>query len=95
VLRLDELITFWVGCCSPDAYRTIEKILKRSGLDKTAVSCFEKLRSGHINLIHSDLVPRPAYVVTEPNQEQRAILRSLRMKSLIDPEEIASQIKPR
>ena len=37
----------------------------------------------------------PVYVATEPTQEQRAILRSLRMKELIETEEVAGRIKPR
>ncbi len=75
--------------------RTIERRLKRSGLPKTASACFEELRGCHLNLVSSDQALAPAYVATEPTQEQIAILRSLRMKTLIDPEEIAESVKPR
>jgi transposase len=75
--------------------RTIERRLKRSGLEKTAAACFEELGNGHLNMVSSELFPEPAYIATEPTQEQMALLRSLRLKGLIDPEEIASRIKPR
>lgn len=77
--------------------RTIEQRLKRSGLTKikTAVACFEELRGCHLNWISTDPAMAPLYVATEVTQEQRAILSSLRMKELIDTEEIASRIKSR
>lgn len=77
--------------------RTIERRIKRSGLTKTktATACFEQLQACHLNLISTDPALAPLYVATEATQEQRAILRSLRMKDLIDTEEIASRIKPR
>jgi hypothetical protein len=49
----------------------------------------------HLNIVRSDPASDPVYVATEPTQEQRAMLRSLRMKELIDPEEVASRIEPR
>ena len=73
----------------------IERRLRRSGLARTAAACFEKLRECHLNQIQSDLADEPTYAMTDPTQEQMAILRSLRMKSLVDSEEVAERLKPR
>lgn len=72
--------------------RSIERRLKRSNLAHTAASCFEQLRTCHLNLVTSDRYLEPTYAATEPTQEQLAILRNLRMKGLIDPEEISESI---
>ena len=77
--------------------RTIERKLKRSRLTKTntAAGCFEELEPCHLNLASTDPALAPLYLATEVTQEQRAIVRALRMNDLIDTEEIVSQIKPR
>jgi len=75
--------------------RTIDRRLKHSRLQTTAVACFEELQTCHLNILSSYPGSEPVYVATEPTQEQRAILRSLRMLELIDPEEVAGHIQPR
>jgi transposase len=75
--------------------RSIERRLKRSGMATTAAACFEELRECHLNQVESELADEPTYAMTDPTQEQLAILRSLRMKSLIDPEEVAERLTPR
>jgi len=75
--------------------RTIDRRLKRSGLKTTAAAAFEELQTCHLNVISSYPGSEPVYVATEATQEQRAILRSLRMKELIDTEEVAGRIHPR
>jgi transposase len=75
--------------------RTIERRLKRSGLVRTAAACFEELRGCHLNLISSDHALEPTYVATEPTQSQLAILRNLRMRGLVELEEISESIKLR
>jgi transposase len=75
--------------------RTIDRRLRRSGLKRTAAACFEELQTCHLNLIRSHPDSEPVYVATEATQEQRALLRSLRMLELIDTEEVASRIHPR
>lgn len=76
--------------------RSIERRLKRSGLpSRTAPACFEELRECHLNKIQSDFADGPTYALTEPSQEQIAILRSLRMKDLVDPEEVAESLSLR
>ena len=77
--------------------RTIERTLQRTNLTKcrTAPACFEELRGCHLNLIQSDPAFDLAYVATEATEAQTALLRSLRMAALIDPEEIGGKIQPR
>jgi len=77
--------------------RSIERRLKHSGLTLTrsAAACFEELRGCQLNLISSDQALEPTYAATEPTQEQLAILSSLRMKALAEPEEISESIKLR
>jgi len=74
--------------------RSIERRLKPAGQVRTAPACFEELRGCHLNRISGQNF-EPTYVATEPTQEQSAILRILRMKGLIDPEEISESIKLR
>ena len=77
--------------------RTIERTLRRTGLSsvRTAASCFEELSTCHLNLLSSDAALPPSYIATEVTQEQLAILRSLRMRDLIEPDEIAGRVTPR
>lgn len=75
--------------------RTIERRVKLAGMSKTAAACFEELEPCRLNLITSHPELAPAYVVTEATQEQLAILRNMRISSLVDREEIASAIHPR
>lgn len=77
--------------------RTIERMLGRSNLTelRTAPACFEELRGCHLNLVHADPSLGPTYVATEASETQTALLRSLRMKGLIDPEELGERIQPR
>jgi len=73
--------------------RSIERRLKRSGLAHSAAASFEQLRDCRLNLITSDHAIEPTYAATEVTQDQFAILQTLRMKGLADPEEIAEGIK--
>ena len=75
--------------------RTLERRLKASGTIRTAATCFEKLEGCHLNLVRSNENLDPEYVMTEPTQDQQAIVRSLRMKALIDPIQIAESLEPR
>ena len=72
--------------------RTIERRLKRSQTPRTAPACFEELRTCHLNLISSDCAIEPTYAATEPSQEQTAVLKSLRMLNLIDPEGMSEHL---
>lgn len=75
--------------------RTIEGRLRRSSTPMTAPACFETLHGCHLNLVRSDANLEPAYLTTEPTQEQQTILRSLRMLELTDPEDVAQRITAR
>ena len=73
--------------------RSLERRLARSKHKMTAPACFEELSTGHLNRRAAGTC-ESAYVVTEPTQTQRSILKSLRMLQLIDEAEVAAQITP-
>jgi hypothetical protein len=75
--------------------RTLQRRLRRGGLDLTAAACFEQLHTACLNMVTNQPGLSPGYIATEANQDQRAILRSLRMLELIDEQEVAARIHPR
>jgi len=75
--------------------RTLEDRLRRSKHAITAPACIEELASAHLNILQTRAESDPTYVVTEANEKQRAILRSLRMPDLISTEEVADRVHPR
>jgi hypothetical protein len=75
--------------------RTLEQRLRRSSMPMTAPACFETLASCHLNLLQTDPDLPPTYSMTEPNTEQRDLLKVLRMGDLVDAEEVAPRIQPR
>jgi len=75
--------------------RTLEYRLARSTQPMTATACFEELRSCHLNVLATDPDAPPSYTVTDPTQEQAAILRSLRLQALVDDKEVAARIQAR
>ena len=75
--------------------RTLERRLARVGRPMTAPACFELLASGHLNRVATGPDEPPAYVATDPDEEQRDILGRLRLGHLVDDAELADQIVPR
>ena len=75
--------------------RTLEAKLTAAGRPMTAVSCFEKLSTCHLNLHEAHEALDSLYSVTEPNQEQEVILNALALSTLTDDSEIAKRITPR
>jgi len=75
--------------------RTLEERLHRSSLPMTASACFELLAGCHLNAVRSSPDVLPYHQLTEPTQDQRAILRVLRLNDLIDPEVVQVRIHPR
>lgn len=75
--------------------RTLEHRLRRSSTPMTAPACFERLRGCHLNILRAAPEVPIQYRLTEPNADQRAILRSLRLKRLVDDENVQAQINPR
>jgi hypothetical protein len=75
--------------------RTLEQRLRRSSMPMSAPACFEQLASCHLNLLRGDPDLPPSYSVTEPTNEQRDLIKVLRMGDLLDPEEVAARIHPR
>ena len=61
----------------------------------TAPACFELLASGHLDRVATGPDDPIAYFATEPNVEQRELLKRLRLLDLLDPEQMTSRIEPR
>ena len=75
--------------------RTLEQRLKRSSMPMSAPACFEQLASCHLNLLRADPDVLPTYSMTEPTNEQRDLIKVLRMGDLLDAEQVAARIQPR
>ena len=75
--------------------RTLEQRLKRSSMPMSAPACFEQLASCHLNLLRADPDVPPSYSLTEPTNEQRDLIKVLRMGDLLEPTEVAARIEPR
>lgn len=75
--------------------RTLEQRLRRSTLPMSAPACFEELSSCHLNLLRTDPDRPPAYCLTEPTNEQRDLIKVLRMGDLLDGDELATSLRPR
>lgn len=75
--------------------RTLEQRLRSTPVAMTAPTCFELLRGCHLNLLRTTPDAPTQYRLTEPTQEQRAILRSLRLGELIEEEAVQAGLIPR
>ena len=62
----------------------LEHRLARSSTPMSAPACIERLNGCHLNLMRSAPEVPYQYLLTEPNAEQREILRSLRLMRLVD-----------
>lgn len=73
----------------------LERTLKRRLADHaTAATALETLKTCHLNR-YAGQDGSSAYIVTQPDAEQLAILRKLRLKHLVDDDVIADRITPR
>jgi hypothetical protein len=72
--------------------RTLRTRLRRSAYSTGAA--LELLASCDLNL-YGGKGSSAAYTITHPNQDQRAILRALRMQQLADDDHLAARITPR
>ncbi len=75
--------------------RTLERRLRKAKLPMSAPACFELLDSVHLNMVATGPDEPPAYVVTQPDAEQREVLERLRLSHLVDQEEMTERIQPR
>ena len=75
--------------------RTLERRLRRTRRPMTAPACFEVLASGHLNMLATDPDLPTSYLVTDPDSEQQALLRSLRLGHLVQQQEVAARLHPR
>lgn len=74
----------------------LERMLRRklAGHAGSAEAAIETLAPCHLNLYAGEHEPA-AYTITEPDQDQRAILRVLRLRHLADDDYLAEKITPR
>jgi hypothetical protein len=72
--------------------RTLSRRLVRH--PDSAETALETLASCHLNLFKGEHGPA-AYAITHTDDEQRAILRALRMLGLADDDHLAEKISPR
>ena len=75
--------------------RSLETRHRGASQPMTAPACFDELRNCHLNLLKPAPEAAVSYSVTEPTAKQLAILGRLRMKHLVDDQEVAAQIQPR
>jgi len=80
---------------APLLERTIEHRLKPSSTPMTAPACFERLRGCHLNILRAAPEVPNQYRLTETTADQRAILRSLRLKRLVEDDLVQERIHPR
>jgi hypothetical protein len=72
--------------------RTLEHRLKRSAYASTTLELLEPCRLNQYKLANDE---QPVYAVTQPDREQREILRELQLESLVDPDDVSARIHPR
>ena len=75
--------------------RTLEHKLREAGMPMTAPACFEELAGGHLNMVATTPDEPAAYLATEPNADQQALLSALRFTQLLHRDEMADRIEPR
>jgi transposase len=73
--------------------RTLRQRLRNSSF--TTGAALEVLATCDLNLYGGKAASPSAYTITEPNQDQRAILRALRLQHLADDDHLAARITPR
>lgn len=73
--------------------RTLQRRLA-GRLSLSAEAALELLASCHLNLFAGRSGP-PLYTITQPDTDQQAILRTLRLQHLVDDELLAERITPR
>ena len=74
---------------------TLERQRARSSTPMSAPACLERLSGCHLNLMRAAPEAPYQYLLTEPNAEQREILRSLRLMRLVDEDALQTRLQPR
>jgi transposase len=75
--------------------RTLERRLASAGIEKTATSILEQLKSRHLNMVKVTEELDTFYTVTECRDEHLRILEALELSVLVDDNEVQSMITPR
>jgi hypothetical protein len=73
--------------------RTLEQKLRRASRLMTAAVCFDELSSCHLNLLSAGADVPPRYVLSEPTDEQRDLIKVLRMGDLLDGDAVAGSVR--
>ena len=73
--------------------RTLERDLKRNGIDLSPRAAFRHLDTCFLNRFHD--TGQPLYTTTQTTPDQRTLLEVLGLTSLVDDEEVAGAITPR
>ena len=74
--------------------RAVERLV-REHLAGCELASFEPCALGHLNRVATGPDEAPAYMATEPDDDQRDLLARLRLGHLVDEAEIATRIQPR
>ena len=75
--------------------RALERQLAKAGRSMTVPACLEQPASVHLNRVATGPDQAPAYLATEPDEEQRQLLDRLGLGRLVDEAEISARIHPR
>ena len=75
--------------------RSLEQRLRQVDAPMTAPACFEELSTCYLNVLETSPSTDPAYALTTPSAEQRAVLERLGLLGLIDEDGLVERIRPR
>jgi len=75
--------------------RSLEQRLRQAGSPLTAPACLEELSTCHLNVLEATPSTDPAYALTAPTVEQRAIIERLDLLRLLDEDDLVERIRPR
>jgi hypothetical protein len=75
--------------------RSLEQRLRQVDAPMTAPACFEELSTCYLNVLETSPSADPAYALTTPTAEQRALLERLGLLGLLDEDGLVERIRPR
>lgn len=75
--------------------RSLEQRLRHAGSPMTAPACLEELSTCYLNVLEASPSTEPAYTLTKPTAEQRALLERLGLQGLLDEDDLVERIRPR
>jgi hypothetical protein len=75
--------------------RSLEQRMRQAGAPMTAPACREELSTCYLNVLEASPSTEPAYTLTTPTAEQRALLKRLGLQGLLDKDDLVERIRPR